>query len=153
MVGAVRADSYCRLHPGASARADHLDAAGQPMPSATRTIVSQITDVAVGPPSGPRSFSPNAVGLTGVANAQTLVVNLSGVSDGILSGDVPVAMSVLVGDVSGDGVVNAGDAAQTRSRAGQTTDATNYRFDINADGFVNSGDAVVARSRSGTVLP
>ncbi|MDQ6766171.1 MAG: dockerin type I domain-containing protein, partial [Verrucomicrobiota bacterium] len=91
--------------------------------------------------------------LTGVTNAQTLVVNLTGVSDGTLSGSVPVAMSVLIGDTSGDGVVNAGDSLQTRSHAGQATDATNYRFDINNDGVINSGDSIIVRSRSGTSLP
>ena len=62
-------------------------------------------------------------------------------------------MDVLVGDTNWDGFVNAGDATQTRNRAGQTTDATNFRSDVNADGIVNSGDTTIVRSRSGTALP
>ncbi len=62
-------------------------------------------------------------------------------------------MGVLLGDTNGDGFVNAGDAVQTRSRAGQGTNATNFRSDVNADGFVNSGDTTVVRARSGTALP
>ncbi|MGI8821098.1 MAG: LamG-like jellyroll fold domain-containing protein [Chthoniobacterales bacterium] len=93
------------------------------------------------------------VNLTGVTNAQTLVVNLTGVNDGTSSGNVPLAMSVLIGDTSGDGIVNGGDAIQTRSRSGQPTDATNFRSDVNTDGIVNGGDTIVVRSRSGTSLP
>lgn len=93
------------------------------------------------------------VNLTGVTNMQTLVVNLIDVSDGTLSGNVPVAMSVLVGDTNGDGAVNSGDAIQTRGRAGATVDGTNFHSDVNADGSINSGDAIAVRSRSGTSLP
>ena len=57
------------------------------------------------------------------------------------------------GDTNGDGVVNTGDALQTRNRSGQTTDATNFRSDVNVDGLVNSGDSIIVRSRSGTSLP
>jgi len=88
-----------------------------------------------------------------VINAQTLVVKLTSVSDGTLSGDVPVAMGVLVGDTNGDRFVNSGDSLQTRGRSGQATDATNFRSDVNTDGFVNSGDSLAVRSRSGTFLP
>ena len=90
--------------------------------------------------------------LTGVSNAQRITVTLQGV-DGAPNGEVSVNMGVLVGDTDGDGSVNAGDALQTRSRSGQPTDATNFRFDVNADGTVNSGDTTAVRSRSGTFLP
>jgi len=93
------------------------------------------------------------VNLAGVTNAQTVVVSLTNVSDGTLSGNVPVAMGVLVGDTNGDRSVNSGDSLQTRNRSGQATDATNFRSDVNTDGFVNSGDTTVVRSRSGTFLP
>ena len=69
------------------------------------------------------------------------------------TGDVPVAMGVLVGDTNGDRVVNAGDATQTQNRAGQTTDATNFRSDVTADGVINSGDSSIVKSHAGTSLP
>jgi hypothetical protein len=83
------------------------------------------------------------VNLTGVSNAQVIIVSLTNVNDlaGNRSASVPISMGVLVGDTNGDGLVNAGDALQTRNRAGQAT-----------DGFVNSGDTTVVRSRSGTSL-
>ena len=62
-------------------------------------------------------------------------------------------MGMLIGDTNGDGVVNAGDTTQTRSRSGQTTDATNFRSDVNSDGTINSGDEIAVRSRSGMFLP
>ena len=75
------------------------------------------------------------------------------VSDGTNTGDLGVEMRVLVGDTNGDGFVNSGDALQTRNRSGQTTDATNFRFDVNTDGSINSGDVTVVRANSGTSLP
>jgi len=90
------------------------------------------------------------VNLTGVTNAQRLTVTLQGVN---ALGDVGVAMGVLVGDSNGDGVVNGGDAIQTRSRSGQGANTTNFRSDVNTDGFVNGGDTIAVRSRSGTFLP
>ncbi len=93
------------------------------------------------------------VNLTGVTNAQRITVTLLGVNNGISIGDVSVPMGVLIGDTNGDGIVNSGDALQTRNRSGQATDATNFRSDVNLDGVVNSGDTTVVRSRSGTSLP
>ena len=93
------------------------------------------------------------VNLTGVANAQTVVLTLFGVNNGTTTSDVSVPMGVLLGDTNGDAFVNTGDTAQTRNRAGQTTDASNFRSDVNTDGLVNSGDTTIVRSRSGTALP
>ena len=88
-----------------------------------------------------------------MTNAQELALTLAEVDDGTIMGEVSVAMGVLLGDANGDGFVNSGDATVTRTRSGQTTDATNFRADYNVDGFVNSGDATVVRSRSGQFLP
>jgi hypothetical protein len=93
------------------------------------------------------------INLSGVTNAQTISVTLTGVTDGTTTNDVTVSMSVLTGDTNGDRSVNSGDAIQTRSRAGQATNASNFRSDVNSDGTVNSGDAIVVRSRSGTSAP
>jgi hypothetical protein len=95
------------------------------------------------------------VNLTGVANAQPVTVTLSDVTDEFGQIMAPASLTVgpLAGDTNGDGAVNGGDALQTRGRAGQSTDATNFRSDVNTDGFINSGDALAVRSRSGTSLP
>ena len=93
------------------------------------------------------------VNLSAVANVQTIGITLTNVSNGVAAGDIFVPMGVLVGDTNGNGFVNAGDALQTRSRAGQSADATNFRSDVNADGSINSGDTAAVRSRAGTTLP
>ena len=54
--------------------------------------------------------------LTNVANAQTINVTLNAVNG---STNVVIPMSRLVGDTNGDGVVNSGDALQTRNRSGR----------------------------------
>ena len=64
------------------------------------------------------------VPLTNVANAQTIVLRLFNVSDGVVTGNVSVPMGVLVGDTNGDKFVNSGDSLQTRNRSGQGTDTT-----------------------------
>ncbi|MDQ6760146.1 MAG: dockerin type I domain-containing protein [Acidobacteriota bacterium] len=88
--------------------------------------------------------------LTNVANAQTINITLNNVNGAT---NLTIPMAVLLGDTNGDGFVNSGDALQTRNRAGQTTDATNFRSDVNLDGFINSGDSTLVRARSGTFLP
>ena len=88
--------------------------------------------------------------LTNVATAQTITVTLHGVNG---TGNVMIPMSLLVGDTNGDRAVNSGDTLQTRNRAGQATDPTNFRSDVNADGAVNSGDTLIVRARSGNFLP
>ncbi|MDQ6764810.1 MAG: hypothetical protein M3Z22_01720 [Verrucomicrobiota bacterium] len=100
------------------------------------------------------SGSTMTVHLTGVANAQNVTVSLS-VTDTYTQSlaDIPVTAGFLVGDTNGDRFVNGGDSIQTRNRAGQATNASNFRSDVNLDGFVNSGDSVVVRARSGTALP
>ena len=49
--------------------------------------------------------------------------------------------------------VNSGDSVQTRSRAGQLTDATNFRSDVNEDAVINSGDSNIVKASAGTALP
>ena len=91
------------------------------------------------------------VNLTGVANAQTVAVNLSNVTDEFsqVLANTTVNASFLLGDTNGDRMVNAGDAVQTRNRAGQAVDETNFRSDVNLDAFLNSGDTLTVRGQSG----
>ena len=93
------------------------------------------------------------VNLNSVANAQTIVVTLGSVNDGINTSDVQATMSVLVGDTNANGTVNAADVAQTKARLGQTVDATNFRSDVNANGSINAADTAIVKQKSGTSLP
>ena len=93
------------------------------------------------------------VDLAAVADAQVLAVALNNTSVGGNLGSINIPVGILLGDTNGDRFVNAGDALQTRNRAGQATDGTNFRSDINEDGFINSGDTTTVRSRAGTAIP
>ena len=93
------------------------------------------------------------VNLSGVTDAQTIMITLINVNDGTSSGDVTFPMAILRGDTNGDRFVNSGDALQTRSRAGQAADGTNFRSDINADGLINSGDTTIVRANAGAFVP
>jgi Tol biopolymer transport system component len=95
------------------------------------------------------------VNLTGVTNAQSILVTLSNVRDstGNSSTAVSAQMSLLIGDTNGDGVVNSADIAQTKSQSGSVLGAFNFRGDVTIDGALNSSDIALVKSKSGTALP
>ena len=99
------------------------------------------------------SGSTVTVPLTEVANAQALTVTLRAVTDANAAGDISIPLRILVGDTNGDGIVNAGDASQTRNQSGQAVTTSNFRTDLNADGAINSADSAIVRSRSGSSVP
>jgi hypothetical protein len=88
--------------------------------------------------------------LTNVANAHTISVTLNNVNG---STNVTIPMSLLIGDVNGNGAVNASDVSLTKSRLGQSLDATNFRSDVNANGSINATDVSLVKSTVGTGLP
>ena len=93
------------------------------------------------------------VNLTKVTNKQTIVITLTNVSDSTNIGNASISMGVLLGDTSGDGVVNSADITQTRSQSGKVPDAGNFREDLSVDGVINSADITLVRRQSGTALP
>jgi plastocyanin len=93
------------------------------------------------------------IDLSNIANAQTIVVKLTGVNDGTLSGDVPVAMGVLIGDTNGNRAVSASDIGQTKAQSGGAATAANFRTDVNASGSISAADIGLVKSKSGTTLP
>lgn len=117
------------------------------------TVSGASVTAGVGTVSG---FSVNGaavtVNLTGIANAQWLVITLSGVTEGTQTGDTSIAMGVLLGDTTGDGSVNSADIGQTKSQSGQIVTAANFRQDVTADGSINSADISFVKAKSGTAL-
>jgi hypothetical protein len=93
------------------------------------------------------------VNLTGVIDVQRITVTLHNVNDGMHTGDVPVSMGVLVGDVNGNGSVNATDVALTKSQVGNAVSGSNFREDVNANGLINSVDVALVKSDVGHALP
>jgi hypothetical protein len=102
-----------------------------------------------------------SIPLTNVANAQTILVSLNGVSDGTAdgvdgvdaTGNMLIPMSRLLGDTNGNGAVNSTDASQTKARIGQAVGASNFRSDVNESGGINSTDATQVKSNIGNGLP
>jgi hypothetical protein len=93
------------------------------------------------------------IDLTNITNAQTLSLQLTGVTDTFSAGNVTIPMSVLLGDTVGDGRVTNADVNQTRSQVGQPVTVTNFREDVTVDGQITNSDAQTVRSKVGTHLP
>jgi hypothetical protein len=91
------------------------------------------------------------VNLTGVTDAQRLVIDLTGVQgqNGRLANSITIPMIVLAGDTDGDTRVNIVDTNQTKSFSGQTTNLTNFRTDVNIDGRINIADVNFVKNHSG----
>ncbi len=117
---------------------------------ANATITSGTGAVASSGGSGTSTVTAN---LTGIANAQTITLTLSGVSDGTNTGDVGVRMSVLLGDTTASGDVNSSDIGETKANSGQVTNAGNFRTDVTANGVINSSDIGTIKTQSGASLP
>src|SRR4029077_18520216 len=85
------------------------------------------------------SFSGNGtptitVNLSGVTDQQRITMTLHGVNNGTSTGDVPISMGVLIGDVNGNGTVSSADVALTKSQVGATVGGSNFREDVNVNG-------------------
>jgi hypothetical protein len=114
-------------------------------------------DSGVGSVSGSPVFSGNTmtVNLTGVTNAQAITVGLSSVTD-VFGQSIPntsVNATMLIGDTNGNSVVNASDAAQTKSQIGATVSGGNFRTDVNDNGAINGTDAALVKSHIGENVP
>jgi len=99
------------------------------------------------------SGSQVTVNLTGATNVQRITVTLFSVNDGTHMSNVPVSMGVLIGDVNGNGAVNATDAALTKSQVGMPVGSGNFREDVNANGTITATDVAIVKSDVGTSLP
>jgi hypothetical protein len=101
--------------------------------------------------------NPNqvTVPLTGVANAQHLVVTLNGVQDstGTILDNLVGRMDVLLADVNASKRVDAADVSSVRQQTLQTITGSNFRNDINASGRIDAADVSIARQQTLTSLP
>jgi hypothetical protein len=129
----------------------------------TFPVAVTVTDASVTPGPGgtasivlaPGHLPPTEVvaTLSNVSNAQTLTINLLGVSDGTASGDVHIPMGVLLGDADASKRTDAGDVTAVRNRTVSIPDQQTFRYDVNASGRIDAGDVTVTRNASVTVLP
>ncbi len=95
------------------------------------------------------------VNLTGVTDVQMITVTLSNVIDsfGQTLANAAVSAIMLVGDVSGNKMVNATDVSQTKLQSGVAVSAANFREDVIVSGSINATDVSQVKSRSGSSVP
>jgi len=99
------------------------------------------------------NHSQVTINLASVSNAQTLSINLIGVSDGAHSGNVSIPMGVLLGDVNGNGLVDGNDVSDVQSHTRQAVDTTTFRFDVNTSGLIDGNDVSITQGHTRTSLP
>jgi kumamolisin len=89
------------------------------------------------------------VSLTDVTDVQDLTVAVEGINGTDASDSV--TFGVLLGDVNGDGIVNATDFLLELNDSGFATGQSgfNFRADVSCDGIVNALDFLIVRNRSG----
>jgi hypothetical protein len=99
----------------------------------------------------PNSVTGNSVtiNLTGVTDGQTIVVALFGVSDGSNTADIGIPMSVSLGDVTQNGMINSSDISQVKAASGQQVTDDNFKEDVTVNGAINSSDIALTKSQSG----
>jgi dockerin type I repeat protein len=66
---------------------------------------------------------------------------------------VTIPMSILVGDVNGNGVVSNGDVSLVQAQVAQTVTSSNFREDVNANGILSNGDVSITQAEVGQTLP
>ncbi|MBA3884034.1 MAG: hypothetical protein H0X73_15330 [Chthoniobacterales bacterium] len=95
------------------------------------------------------------VNLTGVSNAQHLIVMLNGVRDsaGAVSNNLPARMDVLRGDVNATGRTDSSDVTLVKQQNAKAPTQTTFRTDVNCSGRIDSSDVKVTQQASGTALP
>ena len=93
-----------------------------------------------------------SIPLSNVADAQKLNLHLSGIvaadNTSVVSGSADIALTVLEGDVTGDGVVDSNDVSlETSIITNAAVVSSNARFDINGDGSLTSADTTLISGR------
>ncbi|MBL8514084.1 MAG: hypothetical protein JNJ55_08820, partial [Betaproteobacteria bacterium] len=91
-----------------------------------------------------------AVTVTGVADGTRIRVKLAAVNGAL---DVSAPLVLLVGDADGNGIVNGTDRDAIKSRAGQTANSGNQRYDVNRSGAITAADIAAAKARNGRSAP
>jgi hypothetical protein len=108
---------------------------------------------------GTPTLGPNAnqvtVPLTGVTNAQHLIITLNGVQDtaGAILNNLVGRVDVLIGDVNATGGVDGNDVSAVQSHTRQSVSSTTFRYDVNATGGIDGNDVSLTQSHTRTSLP
>jgi hypothetical protein len=94
------------------------------------------------------------VNLAGVPSGQFITVTLHNAQDSTLAtGDVSGIMGVLVGDVSGNGVVSNTDVSLEKGQHAAPVTQSNFRVDVTVNGVISDTDRSLIKSQIGSTLP
>jgi hypothetical protein len=109
-----------------------------------------VSSSGVGP--NPNQYTVN---LTGVCNAQYVMVTLANVHDnsGNTDATASATMGVLLADVDASGRVDSNDVFLVRQQTLQPIGLANFREDIDISGRIDSNDVFIARQQTLTGLP
>ena len=121
--------------------------------NATFTSASVTSGIAMVSSVSGNGTTQATINLGAVADQQTVTVTVFGLNDGLGLRDLVIPMAVLVGDTTGDGVVNSSDVSQTKGVSGQLLTAANFREDITVNGAINASDLAAVKSHAGNGLP
>ena len=121
------------------------------------TSVGNVAVAGAGNPTASGSVQGGnyVVNLSGISNAQKIVVTLTNVTDsaGNTLASLSATMGVLIGDVNASKRTDAGDVTQVRNKTVSIPDQTTCRFDVNNSGRIDAGDVTTTRNATVTVLP
>jgi hypothetical protein len=124
---------------------------------AGNAVVTSSLGAGHGSVSGSPAFSNNTitVNLTGVDDQQKITVMLNDVTGaaGELLPPASISMNVLLGDTSGNKIVNSTDVSQTKLQSGAPISATNFRSDNTVNGTINATDVSQVKLNSGHGVP
>ena len=87
------------------------------------------------------------VTLTGIADVQRVNVSLTNVAGTGVNAVVPIGF--VVGDISGNGKVNATDVGIVKGQSSLAVVLSNFRSDVSANGTINATDVGVVKGKSG----
>ena len=90
------------------------------------------------------------VTMPSLVDAARVTISLRGVNG--LPQLFSASVGFLVGDVSNSRSVSASDVSGVKARSGQTTNATNFKFDLNTSGSIDASDIMLVKARSGSIL-
>jgi hypothetical protein len=120
------------------------------------SVGSASVTTGVGSVSGTPTINGNTmtVNLTGVANAQKIVVTVSDVTDayGRTLAKATVPVGILLGDVDGNKTVDSKDVNAVSGKVGAKL-SPNFRDDVNIDGSITQTDVDITQAQVGTSIP